>query len=112
MGPSPITFGVRFVGPHCGTLAVTMPDKLTATIAANLLGSDEPVEVWMAHDTAGELANVVCGHILPDLFGANDVYRIEAPQLLPADTDFGKVVASAAMNVEGSRVEVALCLAA
>lgn len=105
-----VGFAVAFSGPLAGTVYVRMPEVLTKIIAGNLLGADEPVEDWLARDTAGELANVICGHVLPTLFGSSAVFRIDAPRGIGATDSLGEEMGATALAVEGHRVEVGLCL--
>ncbi len=76
---------VRFEGFFSGRLILSIygPEVL-ASAAQNMLGdiTTPPLEVqW---DTLKELANVLCGNLLPELAGREAVFNLHPPELLEA----------------------------
>jgi hypothetical protein len=70
---------VRFRGPMSGQLIVRFAGGMLPLLATNMLGDAEG-SLAMQRDALGELANVVCGHLLPLIGGSADVYTLEAAQ--------------------------------
>ena len=76
---------VRFEGPLCGTLAVSVPAELMGPLAANMLGLMEAGQASPEQrgDALRELLNVTCGNLLPELTSPADVYLIQQPTIRP-----------------------------
>jgi chemotaxis protein CheY-P-specific phosphatase CheC len=70
---------VAFHGPREGCLEVRVAEPVLAAIAANMLGTDEPPAPELQRDALGEVANVICGNVVPALDGARAVYLLDAP---------------------------------
>lgn len=70
---------VEFGGPFGGRLVVRVTEELLPTIAANMLGEDEVPSAQQQHDALGEIANVICGNVLPGIAGSSAVFHIGAP---------------------------------
>lgn len=68
---------VRFRGPLSGRLVVRLAGGMLPMLASNMLG-DADGNSAMQRDALGEVANVVCGNLLPLIGGSADVYAIEA----------------------------------
>src|SRR3954467_14812941 len=64
VGPSA---AVEFVGPSTGAIVVSVTTDVLTALSANMLGLDEAPDAAMQLDALGELANVVCGSVLPAL---------------------------------------------
>jgi hypothetical protein len=81
--PSPITLtaSVDFRGPFVGRLEVGVTASLLPTIAANMLGQDDPPPLAEQHDALRELANVICGNLLPEIAGPGPLFALAAPSL-------------------------------
>ena len=79
--PNPLTASVDFRGPFAGRLEVGVTASLLPTIAANMLGQDEPPPLAEQHDALCELANVICGNLLPEIAGSGPVFTLGAPRL-------------------------------
>ena len=91
---------VSFVGPSTGALVVAVSDDVAVALAANMLGLDPEVvraDAGVRHDAVGELANVVCGNVLPLVAGREAVFHLGAPA--PYDP-------AAAAPADGALVEV------
>jgi CheY-specific phosphatase CheX len=107
---APLARGVRvtFAGPLAGAVTVRVSDDVAATLAANMLGVDvvdggDP----LVRDALGEMANVICGNVLPELAGRAAVFHLGAPQSLAPDAE-GTPAAAVTLGVDAGRAEVAL----
>ena len=107
---APLTRGVRvtFAGPLAGSVTVRVSDDVAATLAANMLGVDvvdgsDP----LVRDALGEMANVICGNVLPEVAGRAAVFHLGAPQALAADVE-GDPAAAVTLGVDAGLAEVAL----
>ena len=76
---------VEFVGPTSGRLVLAAHGGLLPVLAANMLGEDEPPSVSHQHDALGEIANVICGNLLPRIAGKTSVFRITAPRAMDTE---------------------------
>jgi chemotaxis protein CheY-P-specific phosphatase CheC len=74
---------VEFEGPFSGELLVRVCGGLLPIIAANMLGEEgEKVSSKsLQYDALGEIANVICGNMLPGIAGSKDVFRVNAPKI-------------------------------
>jgi two-component system chemotaxis response regulator CheY len=69
---------VRFRGPRQGRLIVAADSGLYATLAANMLALDE-ADPRQRQDALGEMANVICGNLVPLLGAERGDFELEAP---------------------------------
>ena len=76
-----IVAAVSFQGPFSGRLLVGAPRALLPALAANMLGEDEVQNEVQQLDALAEVANVICGNLLPALAGVEAVFDFEAPQV-------------------------------
>jgi CheY-specific phosphatase CheX len=72
---------VAFVGPWDGELVVRLDGAALARLSTNMLGADVPPTPELQRDALAELANVICGHVLPVLAGSDVVFYLDAPAL-------------------------------
>jgi len=79
---------VGFHGPFNGKLIVTLPEAVLGELTGNMLGLDDDAEIPVEtqQDALKELANVVCGNVLPEIAGATVVFNVAAPELIDAST--------------------------
>ena len=75
------TARVNFRGPFSGCVTVTVCPRLLPQLAANMLGLDEDSRASgdQQKDALKELANVLCGNLLPALAGSEPVFHVGAP---------------------------------
>lgn len=98
------TVSIRFRGPVQGTLTVRLSAELLPELADNMLGEDEPPSERMQYDALGEIANVICGNVLPSLVGRQEICDLDAPQ--PAeDSALAQTVAAGA---HATRIRIGL----
>ncbi len=81
------TVRVEFAGAFAGGVEVSLSGPVLAELAANMLGAmdGEPLAPDAQLDALKELANVVCGNMLPALGGEEAEFSIRAPHPVPAD---------------------------
>ncbi len=70
---------VGFRGPRSGTLHVDFSSEIAGELALNMLGAAPPVDVALVRDALGEVANVVCGSLVPVLGGPGDIFQLGPP---------------------------------
>jgi hypothetical protein len=59
---------------------LTVDEAMMPALAANMLGVDEPPPPPAdQRDALGELANVLCGNLLPEIAGTEHVFLLAAP---------------------------------
>jgi CheY-specific phosphatase CheX len=105
---------VVFTGPLRGCLALRVTDDVAHAFAENMLGVAE-ADATMVRDALGEVANVVCGNLLPDLAGREAVFHLSAPE--PIDVTDATWCArpavsalAASLGIDGGRADIALHL--
>jgi hypothetical protein len=118
-GPAPEDMGelatvrVRFSGPLCGAMQLSLSQPVLAELAANMLGADDGTALSAdeQHDALRELINVICGNLLPLIGGSSAEFNIETPFIPAAGvSDFGKFGPENA--VSNLAVENGICLVA
>jgi hypothetical protein len=72
---------VDFEGPFSGKLLVKVYGGLLPIIAANMLGEEEVPSRNQQYDALGEIANVICGHMLPGIAGSKDIFHVSPPKM-------------------------------
>jgi CheY-specific phosphatase CheX len=99
---------VRFSGPFSGRLVLKVSSSLPPALAANMLGEDGPAPETAQGDALKETANVICGNFLPDIAGPQEVFRLEAPELMSSSAAECSPVPSARaeFGIEDGRCEV------
>lgn len=69
---------IGFSGYCAGRLSLSIADSVLPELTANMLGETEIPSQLQQRDALGELANVICGNLLPRLFGAAS-FRLDPP---------------------------------
>ncbi|NJM52113.1 MAG: chemotaxis protein CheX [Blastocatellia bacterium] len=69
---------VNFHGDGHGKVVLNVSRELLPVIAENILGDDE-ISEELQFDALGEVANVICGNVLPMIFGKTSIIRLDAP---------------------------------
>lgn len=70
---------VEFQGPFNGELAVKTCGELYRAIPTNMLGEDDST-ARQRRDALCEIANVICGNMLPGIAGPKEVFDISSPR--------------------------------
>jgi hypothetical protein len=73
---------VEFKGPFSGKLLVRVCGGLLPILAANMLGEEDVPPKSLQYDALGEIANVICGNMLPCIAGSRDYFHVSAPQMV------------------------------
>jgi len=74
---------IVFHGETDGTLIVRICGDVLPMLAANMLGQDEAPDERLQRDALGEIANIICGNVLPTLAGPHAAFRLDAPKPVP-----------------------------
>lgn len=77
--PLDVAVSVEFRGPLNGRLVLRASSGILSEVANNMLGADDQRPVTLQRDALGELANVICGHVLPMIGGSDAVFHLAAP---------------------------------
>ena len=121
-GPAPegtrelATVRVRFSGPLCGGMQLSLSRPLLAELAGNMLGADDGsvLSADEQHDALRELINVICDNLLPMIGGGTVEFRIQTPFIpaagAEASGEFGTVAAVSNLAVDSGICRVALQL--
>jgi len=75
---------VSFSGPYAGTLVMAISTEVLPELSANMLGIDDAEEIT-ADTQAGvlkEVINIVCGNLLPKIFGRRTVFDLQPPEVI------------------------------
>jgi CheY-specific phosphatase CheX len=112
--PLDVAVSVEFRGPLAGRLVLRASSCILPAIAANMLGEDESRQAPLQRDALGELANVICGNVLPAIAGAEAIFNLSAPQLHDAGSvmsrDEDEPAARIELGIEEGRAESVLYL--
>jgi len=105
---------VKYQGDYTGRLLIETRGGLFSAIAANMLSSGNPTP-RQKKDALGEIANIICGNILPSLGGRG--YETGTPQFLSKDKLLkekgqDKPLAEITLNFNEGRADVKLFVAA
>lgn len=81
---------VDFTGAVNGKLSLAVPTACVPEIAANIMGLDPGASelVSLAPDSLGEMLNVISGHVIVAIAGKSADFRLGAPFVQPATTEF------------------------
>lgn len=74
-----VAVSVSFNGPLSGRLVLRASSEILPGIAENMLGANGTYPFAVQRDALGELANVICGNLLPKVGGAQAVFVLSAP---------------------------------
>lgn len=75
---------VAFSGPVAGEVTVLISAEALPELASNMLGIDEgdDVEPAQLEDALRETGNIICGNLLPAVFGKEAVFDLMAPEFI------------------------------
>lgn len=109
---------VNFDGPIRGALVLAVTGDILTAAATNMLARDEAPAAGLQHDAVCELANVICGSLLPQVAGRRAIFRLAPPSwhheggaVAAAMTTLGSPIAEILMGLDEGRVEVSLFIA-
>jgi hypothetical protein len=87
--PELVGMRVDFEGPSRGAVVVWGDDVLREALASGMLGTFDVPEPELLHDALGEVANVICGNVVPQVYDAAADYRLHAPHPVIDSADSG-----------------------
>lgn len=110
--PVDVAMAVTFSGPLNGRLVLKATAHILPAIAENMLGSEAVDGIAVQRDALGELANVMCGNLLPLIGGAQAVFVLSAPQEYSKEKDGSRCLPSAraCVGIEDGRAVAQLLL--
>lgn len=97
---------VTFTGPVRGAVEVRADRLLQETLAMNMTGEMEAPSAQLQRDALGEIANVICGNVLPLAEDPSAVFRLSAPERVEASSNRER--ARVRLSLEGGFAEVRL----
>jgi len=101
---------VDFSGPMNGSLLVRVHGELMPVLAARMLGANAPGPI-LERDALGEIANVLCGNVLPKIAGGAAVFSLRSPAVtngIVAPPPPAAPAAAVTLGLDCGRVEVML----
>jgi CheY-specific phosphatase CheX len=75
---------VSFKGSFSGCLLVSVSSALLALLSSNMMGEDGVGLESLENDALCEITNIICGNVLPDIYGFKLVFNLDAPVLIDA----------------------------
>lgn len=97
---------VAFRGPASGWLDVRVSDQVAEALVTNMLGTEDVIDGAVKRDVVGEIANVVCGNVVPALGTTRDVFDLDTPVLTASngESEALQSVALLELGIEDGRV--------
>lgn len=109
---------VTFDGPIRGELVLSVTDEVLTAAVTNMLAADDAPVITLQQDAVCELANVICGSLLPEVAGRRAIFRLGVPRWHGAGEThsaslaaFGEPITEILMGLDEGRVEVSLFIA-
>ena len=117
IGDSPAAgASVSFSGPFSGMLIVRVTRDALPVLSTNMLGEPAPADARVERDALGEVANVICGNVLPAIAGPDTVFHLKTPLFFDGEVP-ARLIAShqlradAHITLECGRADVMLYVA-
>jgi CheY-specific phosphatase CheX len=104
---------IEFNGPMKGKLILTINGDILPALTSNMLGEEEAPSALQQEDALKELANVICGNLLPLIAGPTALFQLGEPRLRSIHEDLNgnlQAVAQQAIGLENGRAELSLFL--
>ena len=91
---------VAFSGPLTGSLELRVSRSMLPTLAANMLGLENPrlASPAQQQDALKEISNVICGNLLPRLTSPTDVFSMHEPRFVE-NSDAAAIPAGSELEV-------------
>jgi chemotaxis protein CheX len=82
-----VTARVSFSGFFSGTLVMKLSAKILPELTTNMLGVDEHEGTTLDQqcDALKETLNIVCGNLLPEIAGTQEIFDIDPPVIVAED---------------------------
>lgn len=105
---------VAFTGPCEGTLEVRVAGGVLRVLASNMLGMEETTEHDVTLDALGEVANVICGNVVPAVSGRAAVFDLHAPEVVLGDgtglSPIREPATRLSVGIDHGRADIALAI--
>lgn len=106
---------VTFRGVLNGKLVVTACGDVLPQLAANMLGDNEQHSEQTQRDALGEIANIICGNLLPQISDSKAVFLLDSPNVMQVTDENvlirdAKPSAAAKIGLDGGRADLMLFL--
>lgn len=104
---------VNFRGVINGKLVVTACGDVLPQLAANMLGDDEQHGEQTQRDALGEVANIICGNLLPEISDSKAVFQLDSPNVMQVadkgvSTRDAQPSAAIEIGLDGGRADLML----
>lgn len=107
--PLAVAVVVSFSGAVLGELVLELTPDLLPRLAASMLGETGEIPQQTQNDALGEIANVICGNIVPSVAGVRAVISLSAPRIVDAaNLKRGAAQAETELGVSSGRVRARL----
>ena len=107
---------IDFSGPIKGMMLIILRGRILSALTGNMLGDDAPPTQFQREDALRELANVICGNLLPHLGGSDAVFDIGIPQVRDVHNiqhcRLGEPAIRQEVALEGGRADLQLFITA
>jgi CheY-specific phosphatase CheX len=70
---------VPFKGSFSGCLVVSLSTEIARQLSCNMLGDEMASNEMLQQDSLQEIAHVICGNTLPEIFGIESVFHLDPP---------------------------------
>lgn len=101
---------VDFSGPVSGHLVLRLSGSVAEGVVANMTGGALPEVSGLDVDAVGELANVICGNVLPALVGDGAICELARPVPEPLAVDVVSPVSQAQLSLDDGVAQALLYL--
>lgn len=103
---------VVFRGPFSGMLELAVQPEMLPVLAGNMLGlePDQTPTDAQQIDAVKELANIVCGNILPEVGTPQDVFNVCEPRLAKGEQPADAPAARVSLCMDEGAVDLSLFL--
>ncbi len=108
--PLDTAVAVAFRGAVLGELVLEVSSNLLPDITVSMLGVEGVASDDEQRDALGELANVICGNLMPTVAGARAVISLEAPRAVQVGERGAAVTATTLFGVGAGQVRAQLML--
>ncbi len=102
---------VEFTGCFSGRIILSVSGGVLPYVVSNMVGEDEAFSPDALQDALGEMANVICGNLLPEMVGNREVFSLRPPERIDPASIKGEGDPDAAIHVgldESGRADVYL----
>lgn len=84
--PDATVASVPFSGPFSGRLMMKMDALPVLELVSNMLGIEEDeIDSEQKFDAIKETLNILCGNLLPEIAGNQDIFNIKTPRIIPKE---------------------------